>query len=95
MVFLIGVISVISENTLRIFKEQKSKLEVKNNLFKRLMYKMNNAVFEINFQENNSIFYNYFPNEEFTYNLKILEPESLIKTGHIRGRKIQISTKNI
>ena len=87
MVFLIGVISIISEKTLRIFKEQKSKLEVKNNLFKMLMYKMNNAVFEINFQENSLIFYNYL-NEEFTYNLKILEPESLIKTGHIRGENI-------
>lgn len=87
MVFLIGVISVISEKTLRIFKKQKSELEVKNNLFKMLMYKMNNAVFEINFQENRLIFYNYL-NEEFIYNLKILEPESLIKTGHIRGENI-------
>ena len=49
MVFLIGVISVISEKTLKLLIE-KSKLEVKNNLFKMLMYKMNNAVFEINFQ---------------------------------------------
>lgn len=87
MVFLIGIISVVSGKTLKIFKKQKSELEVKNNLFKMLMYKMNNAVFEINFEEKKLIFYNYLK-EEFIYDIKILEPESLIKTGHIRGENI-------
>lgn len=87
MICLIIIIVTTLYNTITIFKKQKQELEIKNNLFKMLMHKMNDIVFELDFKNGKILFFEH-SNEEFCYDLKLLEPENMLKLKYIRKNSI-------
>ena len=58
IICLIIIIVTTLYNTITIFKKQKQELEIKNNLFKMLMHKMNDIVFELDFKNGKILFLN-------------------------------------